>query len=405
MAKLRAKTVFMCQQCGSESPKWAGRCPDCGTWNSMTEMAVTRPTTAAAASSSAIARAEAQSLKRVEADSFQRILTPYHEFNRVVGGGVVPGSLVLIGGDPGIGKSTLLLQVADQLARSVGSVLYVSGEESAHQIKMRADRIGVDGESLLLLSETALDTVLEAMDRIRPRAVVIDSIQTMYLESVESAAGSVSQVRECTALLQRWAKRWHVPVFLVGHVTKEGAIAGPRVLEHIVDCVLYLEGERFQSYRLLRSTKNRFGATHEVGVFEMLGEGLVEVLNPSAAFLAERGAFASGSTVGVTMEGARPILVEIQALTSPTAFGAARRTANGIDINRLHLLTAVLSKRVGLPMATQDVFVNVVGGLKIGEPAADLPVALAIASSFKDIRLDPDMVVLGEIGLGGELRS
>ncbi|MFN8534468.1 MAG: DNA repair protein RadA [Dehalococcoidia bacterium] len=403
MAKARTRTAFFCQQCGSEQSKWLGRCPDCGTWNSLVETQVER--SPGGASIPALPKSEPQSLPTITADRFERIAVPFEEFNRVLGGGIVPGSLVLIGGDPGIGKSTLLAQVSGALAGRIGKVLYISGEESVQQIKLRADRLGVHEADLFLLSETALDDALAAMETLQPRAVVVDSIQTMYLDTLDSAAGSVSQVRECAVRLQRWAKSRHVPVFLVGHVTKEGAIAGPRVLEHIVDCVLYLEGERFQSYRLLRSTKNRFGSTHEVGVFEMQGEGLVEVLNPSSAFLAERAEAATGSAVTVTMEGTRPILVEIQALTSPSAFGMARRTANGIDLNRLHLLTAVLTKRVGLNLGAQDIFVNVVGGLKIGEPAADLGVALAVASSYRDLTLDHEMVFIGEVGLGGELRS
>ncbi|GIW07037.1 MAG: DNA repair protein RadA [Dehalococcoidia bacterium] len=403
MAKARTRTVFFCQQCGGEQSRWLGRCPDCGTWNSLVEAQVER--NPAPAALPALPKAEPQSLPTITADRFERITVEYDEFNRVLGGGIVPGSLVLIGGEPGVGKSTLLAQVSGALVQKIGKVLYISGEESVQQIKLRADRLGIREADLYLLAETSLDDALAAMESLQPRAVVVDSIQTMYLESLESAAGSVSQVRECAVRLQRWAKARHVPIFLVGHVTKEGAIAGPRVLEHIVDCVLYLEGERFQSYRLLRSTKNRFGSTHEIGVFEMQGDGLVEVLNPSAAFLAERSETATGSAVTVTMEGTRPILVEIQALTSPSAYGMARRTANGIDMNRLHLLTAVLTKRVGLDLGAQDIFVNVVGGLKIGEPAADLAIALAVASSFRDLALDHEMVYLGEVGLGGELRS
>jgi DNA repair protein RadA/Sms len=403
MAKPRTRTVFLCEQCGGEHPKWLGRCPDCGTWNSLVETSFARSSAGTALPS--LPKAEPQSLPTVAADRFERITVAYEELNRVLGGGIVPGSMVLIGGEPGVGKSTLLAQVSGALVQKIGTVLYISGEESVHQIKLRADRLGITDPDLYLLSETSLDDAIAAMERLQPRAVVVDSIQTMYLEALESAAGSISQVRECAVRLQRWAKARQVPIFLVGHVTKEGAIAGPRVLEHIVDCVLYLEGERFQSYRLLRSTKNRFGSTHEVGVFEMQGDGLVEVLNPSAAFLAERSTATTGSAVTVTMEGTRPLLVEIQALTSPSAYGLARRTANGIDMNRLHLLTAVLSKRVGVNLSDQDIFVNVVGGLKIGEPAADLAIALTIASSFRDLALDHEMVYLGEVGLGGELRS
>jgi DNA repair protein RadA/Sms len=313
--------------------------------------------------------------------------------------------LVLIGGDPGIGKSTLLLQVSALLAQQGGTVLYVSGEESAQQLKMRARRLELSLDDLYVLTETDLHAIIEHMRQLQPRAVIVDSIQTVYLDELTSAAGSVSQVRECAALLMRVAKGESIPIFLVGHVTKAGAIAGPRVLEHIVDTVLYLEGDRFHSYRLLRSVKNRFGATSEVGVFEMRNEGLVEVENPSAAFLEERLPSASGSAIGVTMEGTRPIMVEIQALASTTAFGLPRRTANGIDFNRLLLLVAVLTKRVGLRLSDQDVFVNVIGGLQVGEPAADVAVAVAIASSFRNKPVAADVALVGEVGLSGELRS
>jgi DNA repair protein RadA/Sms len=344
-------------------------------------------------------------LTEVEADELERIDVPVAEFSRVLGGGIVPGSLVLVGGDPGIGKSTLLLQVSALLAQNGGKVLYVSGEESAQQIKMRARRLALLADELYVLTETNLQAVIEHMDQLQPTAAVIDSIQTVYLDDLTSAAGSVSQVRECAAMLMRVAKGRGVPIFLVGHVTKAGSIAGPRVLEHIVDTVLYLEGDRFHSYRLLRSVKNRFGATSEVGVFEMKNEGLVEVANPSAAFLEERLPNAAGSAIAVTMEGTRPILVEVQALASTTSFGLPRRTPNGIDFNRLLLLVAVLSKRVGLRLSDQDVFVNIVGGLRVGEPAADLAVATAIASSFRNKPVSADLVLVGEVGLSGELRS
>ena len=344
-------------------------------------------------------------LVEVQADEVERIDVPLIEFSRVLGGGIVPGSLVLVGGDPGIGKSTLLLQVSALLADRGSTVLYVSGEESAQQIKMRARRLGLTPEALYVLTETNLLAIIDHMRQLQPLVMVVDSIQTVYLEELSSAAGSVSQVRECAAMLMRTAKAEGVSIFLVGHVTKAGAIAGPRVLEHIVDTVLYMEGDRFHSYRLLRSVKNRFGATSEVGVFEMKEEGLVQVTNPSAAFLEERLPNASGSAISVTMEGTRPIMVEIQALTSTTAFGLPRRTANGIDFNRLLLLVAVLSKRVGLHLSDQDVFVNVVGGLRVGEPAADLAVAVAIASSFRSKPVAADVVLVGEVGLSGELRS
>jgi len=354
-----------------------------------------------------------QRLSEIGGDADERLPLSIGEFARVLGGGVVPGSIVLIGGDPGIGKSTLLLQVALALARE-SSILYVSGEESTRQIKMRALRLLRDSgegpisqtipEDLYLVTETNLETILEHVAQVQPRLLVVDSIQTTSIPELESSAGSVSQVRECASRLRELAKSSGIAVFLIGHVTKEGAIAGPRVLEHIVDTVLYLEGDRFQSYRLLRSVKNRFGATSEVGVFEMGERGMAEVSNPSEAFLAERMVNAPGSAIAVTMEGTRPLLVEVQGLTSPTAFGNPRRTPNGVDINRLLLVTAVLSRRVGVRLGDQDVFVNVVGGLQVEEPAADLAVATAIASSARNAPVRADTVLIGEVGLSGELR-
>jgi DNA repair protein RadA/Sms len=326
------------------------------------------------------------------------------ELARVLGGGIVPGSVVLVGGDPGIGKSTLLLQVSALLA-ATGPVLYVSGEESAQQIKMRADRLDLQASALFVVSEVSLDQILAHINQIKPRLVVIDSIQAVSSEALESAAGTVSQVKACATALLRQAKTQGIPIFLVGHVTKSGSIAGPRVLEHIVDAVLYLEGDRFHAHRLLRSVKNRFGSTNEVGVFEMTEQGMTEVTNPSEAFLAERLPDAAGSAIAVTMEGTRPLLVEIQALASTTSFGLPRRTANGVDVNRLLLLVAVLSKRVGLRLFDQDVFINVVGGLRVNEPAADLAIALAIASSFQNVALPSDLAAVGEVGLSGELRA
>jgi len=342
----------------------------------------------------------------VSADAEDRIHLPIGEFARVLGGGIVPGSIVLVGGDPGIGKSTLMLQMAMEMA-SQKRVLYVSGEESERQIKMRGVRLnGKNGlpKNLLLVTETNLEVILNHINETKPELLIIDSIQTVYLSELDSSAGSVSQVRECSSQLRELAKTTGVSVFVIGHVTKEGSIAGPRVLEHIVDTVLYLEGDRFQAYRLLRSVKNRFGATSEVGVFEMREGGLAEVTNPSEAFLAERMINAAGSSIAVTMEGTRPILVEIQGLTSPTQFGNARRTANGVDFNRLLLIAAVLTRRAGFKLGEQDIFVNVVGGLQIDEPAADLAVAVAIASSWKDVPVKADAVLIGEIGLAGELR-
>jgi DNA repair protein RadA/Sms len=346
-----------------------------------------------------------QPVTAISAEGFARIPVPMDEFNRALGGGIVPGSVILIGGDPGIGKSTLLLQISALLADSGQTTLYVSGEESVQQVKMRADRLGIAADKLFLLSETNLNHILSQIDALQPQLAIVDSIQSVYLEDLESSAGSIGQVRECAATLLRLAKSRHIPMFIVGHVTKEGAIAGPRVLEHMVDTVLYLEGERFHAYRLLRSVKNRFGSTDEVGVFEMGESGLAEISNPSQAFLSERLASATGSAVAVTMEGTRPLLVEIQGLTTPTSTGLPRRTANGIDFNRTLLLVAVLSKRVGYKLGTHDVFVNVVGGMRINEPAADLAVAAAIASSYRNVPVPEDCVLLGEIGLSGELRS
>ena len=402
--KPKTHSKWTCQQCGFVSTKSYGRCPECGEWNSMLESMVTAADEKKSSLASLALRSTPQKISDVVTEGFARIPVPMTELARVLGGGIVPGSLVLIGGEPGIGKSTLLLQMAATLAQT-SPVLYVSGEESVQQMKMRAERLALKPDALYLLTETNLDEIIAHIERLNPKLVVIDSIQTVYLEELTSAAGSISQVRESAARLMRTAKVTGVPIFLVGHVTKAGAIAGPRVLEHIVDTVLYLEGERFHAYRLLRSVKNRFGATSEVGVFEMTQEGMIEVDNPSSAFLAERAPGSSGSTIAVTMEGTRPLLVEIQALTNSTSFALPRRTANGFDMGRLLLLTAVLQQRVGLKLGMQDVFVNVVGGLKITEPAADLTVALAIASSFRNQPVAEDLVVIGEVGLSGELRT
>jgi len=397
----KPKSIFVCQNCGNESPKWLGRCSDCNEWNTYVETLVS-PTPKAAPSTSAT---QVQELSRLPTNSVPRLALPLAEFNRVLGGGIVPGSMVLIGGDPGIGKSTLLLEVAGITAETVGKVLYVSGEESAHQIKLRADRLGLRGEGLFLLPETDLQNIIERGQELSPRLVIIDSIQTVHSSDLSSAAGSVGQVRECTQRLMRWAKSSNTPIFIVGHVTKDGSIAGPNTLEHIVDVVLYLEGERYSSYRLLRGAKNRFGSTDEVGVFEMRDKGMVEVSNPSLVFLSQRSDGAVGSVIVPTIEGTRPLLVEIQALTSPTAFGLPRRNANGVDYNRLLMITAVLTKRTRLSLGTQDIITNAVGGLKVNEPAADLGIALAIASSFRNARVNTNLVAIGEIGLSGELRA
>ncbi len=381
-----------------------GKCPDCGTWDSFVEQVETKQPSGKVRESGVVGL-RPQRLRDVSVGGFERLPILGEEFTRVLGGGLVPGSVVLIGGDPGVGKTTLLSQVAAQFAADIGPALYVSAEESAQQIKLRAERLGMTADDLYVFSENSLDTILEQIRELRPKLVVIDSIQTVYLEELSSAAGSVSQVREGALRLMHMAKELHIPVFLVGHVTKEGTIAGPRVLEHIVDVVLYLEGDRFHQYRLLRGVKNRFGSTNEVGVFEMQGDGMREVLNPSAVFLAERSVGTPGSAVAVMMEGTRPLLVEVQALTSNTSNPQPRRTTNGFDINRLLMLVAVLTKRVGMPLFNQDIYVNIVGGLRISEPAADLAVAMAITSSFRNQPIAADMVLLGEVGLSGELRS
>ncbi len=402
MERSPRKTIFVCQQCGKESLKWLGRCPNCQQWNTFIEKTVVAPSSSI---KSAYPANPPQELSQVVIEASDRLSLPSTELNRVLGGGLVAGSLLLISGDPGIGKSTLLLQVSALVAQTYGKVVYVSGEETAHQIKLRAERLGIRGEQLYLLAETNLEVILSQIEEISPRLVVIDSIQAVYLPELDTAAGSVTQVRDGTMKLMRWAKLSGVPVFIVGHVTKDGAIAGPRVLEHIVDVVLYFEGEPFSAYRLLRSVKNRFGSTNEIGVFEMKGQGLVEVENPSQAFLSQRQVESIGSAVVPVLEGSRPLLVEIQALTNPTSFGLPRRTANGVDFNRLLLITAVLSKRVGLKLGNQDIMVNVTGGLRIEEPAADLGIALAIASSFRDVGVDPQLAAVGELGLSGELRA
>ena len=406
----KTHTRYVCQQCGRVSASYMGKCPQCNTFNSMVEETVhDEPVSRGPASVRGLTgRSQPRPIGDVGGDAEDRIHLPIGEFARVLGGGIVPGSIVLVGGDPGIGKSTLMLQMAMEMANKQ-RVLYVSGEESERQIKMRATRMFPESKkdlppNLLLVTETNLEVILNHVNEVKPDLLIVDSIQTVYLSELDSSAGSVSQVRECASHLRELAKSSGISVFLIGHVTKEGAIAGPRVLEHIVDTVLYLEGDRFQAYRLLRSVKNRFGATSEVGVFEMRERGLVEVTNPSEAFLAERMINAPGSAIAVTMEGTRPILVEIQGLTSPTQFGNARRTPNGVDFNRLLLIAAVLTRRVGLKLAEQDVFVNVVGGIQIDEPAADLAVAAAIASSWKDLSVRADAVLIGEIGLAGELR-
>ncbi len=398
----KIKTFYQCQTCGYTSPKWLGKCPDCGTWNSLVEER--KETSPSRSSLGHFRKSEPQLLSSIKAGYEQRTSTGIKELDRVLGGGVVTGSVVLVGGDPGIGKSTLLLQALSGLSR-YGQVLYVSGEESPEQIKIRAERLSINSNDIILLSETLLRGIVDTALKIAPKAIVVDSIQTVYTEDILSAPGSVSQVRECAAKLMIFAKKSDIPVFLVGHVTKEGAIAGPRVLEHIVDTVLYFEGDRGYSYRILRTVKNRFGSTNEIGVFEMSDAGLREIENPSELFLLERPLNVSGSTVVAALEGTRPLMVELQSLVSRTNFGMPRRTTIGVDFNRVNLLVAVLEKRAGLNLGGMDIFVNVVGGLRIIEPAVDLGIISTIASSFKDIPIDPKTFVFGEVGLSGEIRA
>jgi DNA repair protein RadA/Sms len=402
----KKKTKFVCQECGYESAKWLGRCPGCSTWNSMfEEIERTKSMTRGVfVHSTDDIISKPVPITTVTTTQEPRIQTSISEFNRVLGGGIVKGSLVLIGGDPGIGKSTLLLQVSAQLAAMQHKVLYISGEESVKQTKLRADRLHIASDQLYVLAETDLEYIAEAIENVRPACVVIDSIQTIYRADITSAPGSVSQVRECTAELMKIAKTKGIAIFIVGHVTKEGAIAGPRILEHMVDTVLYFEGERHHTYRILRAVKNRFGSTNEIGIFEMRDSGLIEVENPSEVFLEERSRGAAGSTVVAAMEGTRPVLVEIQALVSPTSFGNPRRMATGIDHNRVSLLMAVLEKRVGLLLQNQDAYLKVAGGVKLDEPAIDLAIAVSIASSFRDQPTNPSDVIIGEVGLTGEVR-
>ena len=396
------KTVFVCNNCGYESPKWMGKCPACNEWNSFFEEKVVN--TKSLSTKSSKERVKPVSLNKIEGKENTRISTGFEELDRVLGGGLVNGSLVLLGGEPGIGKSTLILQICNKI-KTDGKVLYVSGEASAEQVKIRADRLNVKNDNLLFLSETDIGNVEEEIVNMKPELVIIDSIQTMYSDEITSAPGSVSQVREITSKIMRMCKENGITTILIGHVTKDGNIAGPRVLEHMVDTVLYLEGERYFSYRILRGVKNRFGSTNEIGMFEMKNEGLVEIDNPSSILISERKENVAGSVVVASIEGTRPLLVEFQALTSQSVYGLPRRTANGIDYNRLTLLIAVLEKKSGLMLGNQDVYLNVVGGLKVNEPAIDLGIVLATASSFKNIPISRDVVALGEVGLTGEVRS
>ena len=397
----KAKTVFVCSECGNESPKWLGKCPACNSWNTFYEQKIEKYTEANKAEKKI--NNTPKPLNTYIGQESDRTSTGFGELDRVLGGGLVKGSLILLGGEPGIGKSTLILQLCEKV-QGDGKVLYISGEESAEQIKLRADRLNVKNEDILFLGETDIEVVNNAILETNPKLVIIDSIQTMYSDEISAAAGSVSQVREITSQIMRICKSMQITTIIIGHVTKDGNIAGPRVLEHMVDTVLYLEGERYNTYRILRGVKNRFGSTNEIGMFEMKEEGMCEILNPSEILISEREDNPPGSCIVTSMEGTRPVLVEIQALTTQSVFGFPKRTANGFDYNRLAVLIAVLEKRINLPLGTQDVYLNVVGGMKISEPAIDLGIMMAVTSSFRNLSIPKDIVVMGEVGLTGEVR-
>lgn len=399
----KSKTVYVCNECGYEVIKWVGKCPGCSSWNTMDEELKTQ-TLNKGAFSQLKKSSELISINDITFEQQYRVSSGISELDRVLGGGLVDGSLILIGGDPGIGKSTILLQTSNSLAKQ-GKVIYISGEESLQQIKLRAQRLGVSEKNLFLLSEIEINVIKDIVNKHNPRFLIVDSIQTIFNSDISSAPGSVAQVRECTALLMGIAKNTNTTIFIVGHVTKDGGIAGPRVLEHMVDTVLYFEGERHQAFRILRGVKNRFGSTNEIGVFEMRKEGLIEVMNPSELFLAQRIVEGSGAVVTASLEGTRPILVEVQGLVSPTNYGNPRRMTDGVDYNRVALLMAVLEKRAGLHLGHYDAFVNIAGGVKINEPSTDLAIALAIASSFRDRVIEKDWIIMGEIGLTGEVRN
>ncbi len=400
----KSKTVFVCNECGYESAKWLGKCPACNAWNSFYEEKVVKEKDGSFISDKKTKSSKPTTLNSIEGKEAARTSTGVGELDRVLGGGLVKGSLVLLGGEPGIGKSTLILQICDKM-QGEGKVLYVSGEESAEQIKIRADRLDIKNDNILFLGETDIDLIADAIKEINPKLVIIDSIQTMYSDEITSAAGTVSQVREITARIMKICKQEAITTIIIGHVTKEGNIAGPRVLEHMVDTVLYLEGERYFSYRILRGVKNRFGSTNEVGMFEMQEKGMMEITNPSSILISEREDNPPGSIIVDSMEGTRPLLIELQALTTPTVFGLPRRTANGIDYNRLTVLMAVLEKRANMNLGSQDVYLNVVSGIKLQEPAIDLGVVLAVSSCFKGISIPKDVVAIGEVGLTGEVRA
>ena len=400
MAKT-VKTIFVCNECGYESAKWMGKCPACNSWNTFFEQKVEKVTENGVKKIKE--RNEPKALNSYKGQEVARTSTGFNELDRVLGGGIVKGSLILLGGEPGIGKSTLILELCDKI-KGEGKVLYVSGEESAEQIKLRADRLNIHNDNILFLGETDISIINENIEEISPKLVIIDSIQTMYSDELSAAAGSVSQVREITAQIMRICKSKQITTIIIGHVTKDGTIAGPRVLEHMVDTVLYLEGERYFSYRILRGVKNRFGSTNEIGMFEMKGEGMVEITNPSEILISEREDNPSGSCIIATMEGTRPMLIELQALTTLSVFGIPKRTANGFDYNRLAVMIAVLEKRANLQIGGQDIYVNVVGGIKLNEPSVDLGIVCVCASSFKNIPIPKDTVIMGEVGLTGEVR-
>ena len=399
---MKAKTIFVCNECGYESAKWMGKCPACNSWNTFFEEKIS--TKAESGKREKKIQEEPKPLNSFVGQDAQRTSTGYAELDRVLGGGLVKGSLVLVGGEPGIGKSTLILQLCDKV-KGEGKVLYVSGEESAEQIKLRADRLNIKNDDILFLGETDIDIIDQNIEELNPKLVIIDSMQTMYSEDISSAPGSVSQVREITSRIMKICKSRKITTIIIGHVTKDGNIAGPRVLEHMVDTVLYIEGERYFSYRMIRGVKNRFGSTNEVGMFEMQEKGMVEITNPSSILISEREDNPSGSVVVATVEGTRPLLVELQALVTQSVFGLPRRTANGIDYNRLTLLVAVMEKKAGFMLGNQDVYLNVVGGLKVNEPALDLGIILATASSFKNVSIPKGVIALGEVGLTGEVRT
>lgn len=400
----KTKTVFVCSECGYESPKWLGKCPGCNSWNSFYEEKVVESQNGIKGSKQTKVKSSPQVLNDVIGKNESRVNTGIAELNRVLGGGLVNGSLVLLGGEPGIGKSTLILELCDKITGN-GKVLYVSGEESAEQIKIRADRLNIKNNNIFFLGETDIDVIEQVILEMKPKLVIIDSIQTMYSDEITSAAGSVSQVREITARIMRVCKGHQISTIIIGHVTKDGNIAGPRVLEHMVDTVLYLEGERYFSYRILRSVKNRFGSTNEIGMFEMQNEGMVEISNPSTILISDRVDNPPGSVIVASMEGTRPLLIELQALTTPSVYGLPRRAANGVDYNRLTMLIAVLEKKARVPLGAQDIYLNVVSGIRLVEPAVDLGTILVIASSFRNKSIPKDAIVIGEVGLTGEVRS